>query len=58
MDTGANQGHKWVTSEGGDPGKADHFDMTVTELSEKLGISVTSCVADGYELLDKFLGGE
>jgi putative radical SAM enzyme (TIGR03279 family) len=33
-------------------------DMTVTELSEKLGISVTSCVADGYELLDKFLGGE
>ena len=33
-------------------------DMTVTELSEKLGIPVTSCVADGYELLDKFLGGE
>ena len=33
-------------------------DITVTELSEKLGIPVTSCVADGYELLDKFLGGE
>jgi len=33
-------------------------DMTVTELSEKLGVPVTSCVADGYELLEKFTGGE
>ena len=28
------------------------------ELSEKLGVPVTSCVADGYELLEKFTGGE
>ena len=33
-------------------------DITVTQLSEKLGVPVTSCVADGYELLEKFLGGE
>lgn len=33
-------------------------DMTVAELSEKLGVPVTSCVADGYELLEKFTGGE
>ncbi len=33
-------------------------DITVTQLSEKLGVAVTSCVADGYELLEKFLGGE
>ncbi len=33
-------------------------DMTVTQLSEKLGVPVMPCVADGYELLEKFLGGE
>ena len=33
-------------------------DMTVTDLSQKLGVSVVSCMADGYELLEKFLGGE
>ncbi len=33
-------------------------DITVTQLSEKLGVAVTSCVADGYVLLEKFLGGE
>ena len=31
-------------------------DMTVSQLSEALGIPVTPCKADGYELLDKFLG--
>lgn len=33
-------------------------DITVTQLSEKLGVAVTPCVADGYVLLEKFLGGE
>ena len=33
-------------------------DMTVSELSQKLGVAVVSCMADGYELLEKFLGGE
>ncbi len=33
-------------------------DITVSELSEKLGVTVTACLADGYELLEKFLGGE
>ena len=33
-------------------------DITVTQLSGKLGVAVTSCVADGYGLLEKFLGGE
>ncbi len=31
-------------------------DMTVAQLSTALGVPVTSCKADGYELLDKFLG--
>ena len=31
-------------------------DMTVAQLSEALGVPVTPCKADGYELLDKFLG--
>ncbi len=31
-------------------------DMTVAQLSAALGAPVTSCKADGYELLDKFLG--
>lgn len=31
-------------------------DMTVSQLSQALGVPVTSCKADGYELLDKFLG--
>ena len=31
-------------------------DMTVAQLSQALGVPVTSCKADGYELLDKFLG--
>lgn len=33
-------------------------DITVSQLSQKLGTTVTPCVADGYELLGKFLGGE
>ncbi len=33
-------------------------DITVSDLSEKLGVTVTACLADGYELLEKFLGGE
>ena len=33
-------------------------DMTVSQLSEKLSVPVVSCRADGYELLEKFLGGE
>ncbi len=33
-------------------------DVTVSDLSQRLGVPVTSCVADGYELLEKFLGGE
>ena len=33
-------------------------DVTVSALSEKLGVTVTPCLADGYELLEKFLGGE
>ncbi len=31
-------------------------DMTVAQLSTALEVPVTSCKADGYELLDKFLG--
>ena len=31
-------------------------DMTVAQLSTALVVPVTSCKADGYELLDKFLG--
>ncbi|MBQ2965069.1 MAG: DUF512 domain-containing protein [Clostridia bacterium] len=31
-------------------------DMTVAQLSAALGVPVISCKADGYELLDKFLG--
>lgn len=33
-------------------------DMTLSDLSQKLGITVTPCIADGYALLEKFLGGE
>ena len=33
-------------------------DITVSQLSQKLVTAVTPCVADGYELLEKFLGGE
>ncbi len=31
-------------------------DMTVAQLNAALGVPVISCKADGYELLDKFLG--
>ncbi len=33
-------------------------DMTLSDLSQKLGITVTPCIADGYALLEKILGGE
>lgn len=33
-------------------------DMTLSDLSQKLGITVTPCIADGYALLENFLGGE
>lgn len=33
-------------------------DITVSDLSQRLGVTVTACLADGYELLEKFLGGE